>query len=95
VPADQRAVLDADIVETDVRGPRTFLAHLGRPWGDFDSGRVGRNEEDGDAAPSSSRAGAAKTMNKSATGALVMNRFCPLMIQSALSRTAFVRSPMD
>ena len=45
-------------------------------------------------APSSSAGRVrAKTMNKSATGALVMKRFCPLMIQSEPSRTAFVRRP--
>ena len=35
----------------------------------------------------------AKTRNSPATGALVMNRFGPLMTQSSPSRTARVRSP--
>jgi len=35
----------------------------------------------------------AKTTNRSATGALVMKRFCPEMTQSSPSRTALVRSP--
>ena len=45
------------------------------------------------APPSSAGRVRAKTMNRSATGAFVMKRFCPLMIQSPPSRTAFVRRP--
>ncbi|PQM47590.1 hypothetical protein C1Y40_02207 [Mycobacterium talmoniae] len=35
----------------------------------------------------------ANTMNRSATGALVMNRLCPEISQSVSSRTALVCSP--
>ena len=45
-------------------------------------------------APSSSAGRVrAKTMNRSAIGALVMKRLSPLMIQSSPSRTALVRKP--
>ncbi len=47
--ADQRAVWNADIAETDVSGPRALLTHLGVLYADLDAGRAGGHQEDRDA----------------------------------------------
>ncbi len=88
---------DAHVVEADVGGPGAFLAHLGVLGADLDARGVGGHQEHRDARRRRRRrAGSrANTMNRSAVGALVMNRFWPVMIQPLLdpSRTAFVRNP--
>lgn len=87
--AAERVGRHSDVVEGDVGGTRTLLAHLRVLQPDNDAVSAGGDEEDGDAGTAGDELGGAReAMNRSTIGALVMYCLRPLITQLSPSRRA-------